>query len=408
VRILLLSQWYPPEPDIRIESLASGLFENGHQVTVITGFPNYPHGRIYPGYKQRLWQHEIKDGIHIIRFPLYPDHSRSAIRRALTYLSFTLSAFLLGPIFSGKADVLWVYHPPLTIGIPALWISLLRRIPFVYEIQDMWPETVIASGMLNSSLPLKMLSLLARFIYRRAAAITVISRGFKANLEGKGVPINKISVIPNWADEKIYRPVERNPSLGEKYQLVNRFNIIFAGTMGPAQGLTTVISAAEFLADVPDIQFIFIGDGIDLQSLKAISKEKHLNNVQFVDRQPSEQMPYLFAWGDVLLVQLRDDPLFHMTIPSKTLAYMACGRFIICAVPGDGAEIIQQAGAGLICRPNDPEGLADAVRQAYAMPATKREAMGMAGRQVFLDQFTREKLINKYEAVFQSVTKRVN
>ncbi len=404
MRILLLSQWYYPEPaDVRIDPLAASLVERGHQVKVITGFPNYPLGRIYDGYKQRLWHRENRGGIDLIRLPVYPDHSRSAIRRALTYLSFAFSASVIGIFFSGKTDVMLVYQPPLTAGIPGLWISFLRRIPFVYEIQDMWPETVAASGMMNASLPLKMLAGFARFVFRKAAAISVISPGFKANLQSKGVPGDKIHVIPNWANESVYHPVERDPALGAAHELDTHFNVMFAGIMGPSQRLQTVIEAAEHLRDVPKIQFVFIGDGVELPDLKAAVAEKGLTNVRFVDRQPAANMPGFFAWGDALLVQLRNDPLFHMTIPSKTLSYLACGRPIICAVPGDGADVIREAGAGLICPPDDPKQLAETVRQMYEMPATEREAMGRAGRTAFLERYTRQKLVSEYEAIFERV-----
>lgn len=380
------------------------LAQRGHKVTLLTGFPNYPLGRIYPGYRQRLWRREIKNGVQIIRLPLYPDHSRSAIRRTLTYISFALSACLLGPFLSGRIDVMWVYHPPLTIGIPALWISFLRRVPFIYEIQDMWPETVVASGMLRASLTIRLLSSFAHVVYRHAAAITVISEGFKANLEAKGVSPDKIVVIPNWADESIYSSEERDIVFGEQHELADHFNVMFAGTMGPAQGLHTVLEAAEILRDIPEIQFVLVGDGIDLPVLKTTAQDRKLTNVRFIDRQPPERMSRFLAWGDALLVQLRNDPLFHMTIPSKTLTYMACGRPIICAVPGDGAEIIREAGAGLICPPNNPQELAEAIRHMYSLPATTREAMGLAGYRSFRDRFTREKLVDHFETVFHRVT----
>lgn len=402
MRILLLSQWYYPEPaDVRIDPLAASLLERGHQVKVITGFPNYPLGRIYEGYKQRLWQRENRNGIDLIRLPVYPDHSRSAIRRALTYLSFAFTASVLGVFFSGKTDVMLVYQPPLTAGIPGLWISFWRRIPFVYEIQDMWPETVVASGMMNASLPIKLLSAFARFVFRHAAAITVISPGFRANLQSKGVPGEKVVVIPNWADESIYQPVERDLALGAAHQLDNHFNVIFAGIMGPSQRLLNVIEAAEYLRDLPAAQFVLIGDGVELPDIRAAIAEKQLTNVRIIDRQPPKNMPHFLAWGDALLVQLRNDPLFHMTIPSKTLAYLACGRPIICAVPGDGADVIREAGAGLICPPDDPKALAETVRKMYETPAEDREMMGKAGRAAFLERFTRQKLVSMYEAIFE-------
>ena len=188
MKTLLLSQLYHPEPEIKVHLLGKGLVARGHHVTAITGFPNYPLGRIYPGYRQHWWHWENKDGVYVLRLPLYPDHSRSSIKRSLNYLSFAVSASLLGPILCGDADVMWVYHPPLTVGIPAWWIGLLRRMPFIFEIQDMWPDTLPVSGMVSNELVLSWLGRLANFIYRRSAAVTVISPGFKRNLVNKGVP----------------------------------------------------------------------------------------------------------------------------------------------------------------------------------------------------------------------------
>jgi glycosyltransferase involved in cell wall biosynthesis len=385
--------------------MACELVKRGHQVLSITGFPNYPSGKIYPGYRQRLWWQEEIDGVPVLRLPLYPDRSRSGVRRALNFLSFAASTSLLGPILSGPADVMWVYHPPLTIGIPAWWIGLLRRVPFVYEIQDMWPETLMATGMMRSRIALAMLDRLARFIYDRAAAITVISPGFKRNLIAKGVPADKIHVIPNWADEDLYRPVPLDQALADKYGFTGRFNVVFAGNMGFAQGLDTVIEAAHQLSDLPEVQFVFIGDGVDEARLQRMVVEQQVGNVRFLGRHPAEQMPHFFALADALLVHLKRDPLFEITIPSKTLAYMACGRPILMAVAGDAADVVRDAGAGLTCTPQDPKALADAVRTLHTMPVAERERMGQAGREAFLNYYTRRVLMDRYEALFTEVAK---
>jgi len=187
MRILFLSQLYPPEPATPRHSLARSLVERGHSVTAVTGFPNYPLGRIYPGYRQRMWAWDEIGGARVLRLPLFPDHSRSAARRALCYLSFALSACLLGPILCGPADVMWVWHPPLTTAIPARWISLLRRVRFVYEIQDMWPETLAATGMVRSRLILSLVAWLGKLAYSSAAAIVVSSPGLKCIPGIKGV-----------------------------------------------------------------------------------------------------------------------------------------------------------------------------------------------------------------------------
>jgi len=404
MRILILSFFYQPEPnDVKAHLLGKELVERGHEVTAITTFPNYPHGEIYPGYKQKWRQWEEKDGVKLLRIPLYPDHSRSSIKRALSYLSFMTTASILGPLLSGRADVMWVYHPPLTTGVAGWWLSMLRRIPFVYEIQDMWPETLTATGMIDNKRALSFLAGVARFIYRRAEAITVISPGFKYNLIEKGVPDEKITVVPNWADETIYKPVPRDPEFGQQHGLESRFNIVFGGNIGPAQALHTVIDAAEILRDMEEIQFVFVGDGLDLERLQGLVVEYNLNNVRFIGRQPAENMPQFYSWAEGLLVHLSDDPLFAITIPSKTLAYLASQRPIICAVPGDGADVIRAAGAGLICPPEDASALAGAIKQLYAMSQTERDALGDAGRQYFMQHFTCKILVDRYEALFEQI-----
>jgi len=406
MRVIVLSQFYPPEPASIPHAMACDLIKRGHQALSITGFPNYPSGKIYPGYRQRLWQREELDGVPVLRLPLYPDHSRSGVRRALNFLSFAASTSLLGPILCGSADVMWVYHPPLTVGIPAWWIGLLRRVPFIYGIHDMWPETLMATGMMRSRIGLAALGHLAQFIYNRAAAITVISPGFKRNLIAKGVPADKIHVIPNWADEDLYRPVPPDPALAAKHGLAGRFNVVFAGNMGFAQALDTVIEAAQQLSDLPEVQFVLIGDGVDESRLRQMVAEQQVSNVRFLGRQPEERMPHFFALADVALVHLKRDPLFEITIPAKTQAYMACGRPILMAVAGDAADVVRDAGAGLTCEPEDPEALAHAVRQFYVMTAADREALGQAAREAFEAGYTRRALIARYEELLREVASK--
>lgn len=406
MQVLTLSQWYIPEPDVKIHLLGKDLVERGHQVTAITGFPNYPQGRIYPGYHQRAWQWEEMDGVRVLRLPLYPDHSRSAVRRSLNYLSFATSASLLGPALCGPADVMWVYHPPLTVGIPAWWIGLLRQVPFVYEIQDIWPETVAATGMMTNSAALHWLGKLGQFVYRQAAAIIVISPGFRQNLIAKGVPPEKIHVIPNWADEGIYHPVPPDRALADQYGLTGRFNVIYGGNLGIAQAMQNILAAAALLRDLPAIQFVLIGDGVDEVALRQQATEQRLNNVCFIGRHPAERMPYFFALADALLVHLKRDPLFEITIPGKITAYLACGRPIVSSVLGDAADVVQDAGAGLVCPPEDPAALAQAVRDLYEMPAEQREGMSQAGRRAFLANYTRQALMDRYEALLTEVAER--
>ncbi|MGH8104006.1 MAG: glycosyltransferase family 4 protein [bacterium] len=406
MKIAILTQYYPPEPIPRPHELARGLAERGHEVVVITGFPNYPAGKLYPDTRLRLWKWESLDGIRILRLPLYPDHSRSVVRRVLSYGSFAVAAALLGSVMSGPVEVMFAEHPPLTIGLAAWVLGRIRRAPFLYKINDLWPESVEATGMVRSRQVLDLMGRLERFVYRRAAAIAVISPGFKANLVGKGVPPDKVHVIPHWADEFLYRPVPRDPDLARNVGMAGRFNVVFAGQLGLAQGLGVILDAAEGLSDLADVQFVLIGDGTDAERLRLAAAQRGLKNVHFLGRQPAERMPYFFALADMLLVHLKRDPLFEITIPGKISAYLACGRPILCAVAGDAADAVQHVGAGLVCPPEDPAALSQAVRDLYVMPGEKREAMGRAGRRAFLANYTRALSVTRYEALLTGVAQQ--
>ncbi len=405
MHVLILTQNYIPEPDPKMHILAKGLVNRGHKLTVLTSFPNYPQGKIYAGYRQRFFQREEIDGVKIIRLPLYPDRSRSVIKRSLNYLSFPMSATVLGHFFCGEVDVMMVYHPPITLGIPAWVISLLRRIPFVFEIQDMWPETLPATGMVSNPLILKALARLAMFTYTKASAITVISPGFKRNLEDKGVPGEQIHVIYNWAYEEEFSLPKPDTQLAEKMGLNGRFNILYAGNMGPAQGLHNVIKAASLLTDIKELQFVLMGSGIERDKLKKMARERKLKNIKFLPRQPMEMMPSVYALVDAVMVHLIDDPLFEITVPGKTQSCLLSGKPVIVSVNGDAADLVVKAGAGLAVRAMDPVDLAHAVRKLYAMSPQERKAMGSAGRRYYFQNLAPEVQIKKYEQLFYEIIK---
>jgi colanic acid biosynthesis glycosyl transferase WcaI len=405
MRILILTQWYLPEPVHLISELAESWQAMGHEVTVLTGFPNYPAGKVCPGYRLRWHQREKINGIPVIRVPLYPEHSKSAVRRVLNYVSFALSAALLGPWLAPRVDVIHVYHPPGTVGWPAWVLSRLKRVPFTYNIQDMWPETLAATRMLNNRLALRMVGWYAKWVYRRAAAIHVISPGFRENLLSKGVPDEKIHVISNWVDTGLYRPVPPDPQLAQKHGLAGRFNVMYAGNMGQAQALDVVFDTAALLGDLPDVQFVLVGGGADLKRLRAVHQERKLDNVKFLGSFAIEEMSGLYALTDILLVHLRDDPLFRITIPHKIFAYMASGRPVLAAMAGDAANVIRWAKAGLICTPSSPQALADAVRQFHAMPLAQRQEMADNGRRAMLESYGRDTLVGKLASMLESAVK---
>ncbi|MGA2531671.1 MAG: glycosyltransferase family 4 protein [Candidatus Aminicenantales bacterium] len=405
MKILLLTQWYPPEPGVFLQELAQTLLAKGHDVTVLTGFPNYPSGNLYPGYRLRLYQREMLAGVPVIRVPLYLDHSLSSFKRVLNYASFALSSSILGFWLAPRPNVIFVYHPPLTMGLPAWILSRLWRIQFVYQVQDMWPETLIATGMIKSRHLLSMTGRFARWVYAKAYSILAISPGFRKNLIEKGVSAEKVRVISNWLENDVSERTGPDTKLARRLGLAGRFNIMFAGNIGEAQGLETVLEAAELLESLPEIQFVFIGDGIALPRLEKMAATKLISNVRFLGRFPHNAMPGLFALADVLLVHLKDDPLFRITIPHKILSYMGSGKPILAALAGDGADLVTAAGAGVSCPPGKPEDLAVAVRDFLKMSADERKAMGERGLQTVQTRFSREALIAKIEKVLTQASR---
>jgi colanic acid biosynthesis glycosyl transferase WcaI len=403
MKILLLTQWYPPEPQKFRSDLAETLQTLGHEVTVLTGFPNYPSGNLYPGYRLRFWQRETIRGIPVIRVPLFPDHSTSSWKRSLNYLSFSMAAALLGPWLIPKPDIVYVFAPPLTLACPGWLLRKIFCVPLACEIQDMWPETLAATGMLQNRRILGLMDRLGKWFYRRGGAIRVISPGFRDNLLGKGVPAEKIHYIPNWVDTEFYYPHEYDRELAEQTQLAGRFNVMYAGTIGRAQGLEVALDAANRLRDLPDVQFVLVGDGTDLTSLQQAARERGLTNVKFLGRHPESTMARLFALADVLLLHLRDEPLFRITIPHKTYTYMAVGKPILDAVEGDTAATVEAARAGLTCPSANAEALAATVRKFHALSASERNAMGQDGRRTACEVFHRDILVRQIAEMLEKV-----
>ena len=403
MRILILSQFYDPEPITFPHELAVGLKERGHEVSAITAIPNYPRDDFYPGYRVRPWLKEVRDGIAVLRLPLVPDHSRSSKRRILNYASFMATSSIIAPWASGKFDVMYVWHPPLTLGVTAWIIRLTRHIPFVYGVHDLWPEAVAVTGIANNQMLFKTLRKLENFVYKRASAITVISPGYKRNLIGKGVHPDKVHVLTDWADDAIYRPVPADHALAEESNMAGRFNVLFGGNMGPAQALETVIYAAKRLSHQKKIQFVFAGDGMDKPRLEALAHSQGLTNINFLGRQPAEKMPQLYALADVLLAHFKKNPLFEISVPSKLFAYFACQRPVLMASDGDAAQIVNQAGAGISCEAENPDALAETVLKLYNMSPDQRGQMGVRGRQAFLDQYSKDILVRKHEEILTEV-----
>jgi glycosyltransferase involved in cell wall biosynthesis len=404
MRILFITQWFQPEQMFKGLPFARELLKLGHEVEVLTGFPNYPEGKIYKGYKIRFLQRETIDGVSVIRVPLYPSHDRSGLRRFLNYVSFALSATIIGPWVVKKADVAYVYHPPATIGFPAAMIKLLRGIPFVYDVQDLWPDTLTATGMFTNKLGLWLVDRWCRFVYWAANKIIVLSPGFKNALIERGVPGDKIKVIYNWVDDAMVKPALKNPVLAAKLGLDGKFNIVFAGNMGKAQALEAVIAAANILKEeYPNLQFVFVGTGVEVENLKTKTHNAGLENIVFIPQQPLSEMGAILVLADVLLVHLKDAPLFRITIPSKIQAYMAVGRPILVGVRGDAAALVVNAKAGFSCLPENAESIADGVRKFLRISRQELDAMGENGRVFYQQELALAVGTKQFAGVLESV-----
>jgi colanic acid biosynthesis glycosyl transferase WcaI len=406
LRILFLSQWFEPEFPFKGLDFAKELAGRGHHVEVLTGFPNYPDGRVYPGYRVRWRQRETMDGIPITRVALYPSHDRSGIRRAANYLSFAASALTVGAASVARADVVYVYHPPATIAMPAAALKILRGMPFVLDVQDLWPDTLTATGMVNSSAVLRAVGRFCALAYRSAARIVVPSPGFRRALSDRGVPADKVSVIYNWCRRLAIAGPQPDAPILKEAGVDGRFNVVFAGAMGPAQALDSVLDAAAIVhAQAPRVHFIFAGGGVARDALERRAGGMGLGNVTFLSHRPPAEIAPLLAAADVLLVHLRDDPLFSITIPSKTQDAMASGRPILMAVRGDGADLVRAAGAGICVGPEDPAALAAAVCDLSLLPRTALDGMGARGRAYYQDHLSMSAGADRFEALFRDVAR---
>ncbi|WP_392352685.1 glycosyltransferase family 4 protein [Pseudoalteromonas rhizosphaerae] len=401
MKILLLTQWFDPEPTFKGLLFAQALREEGHEVEVLTGFPNYPGGKVYEGYKISAYQKDIVDGITIHRAPLYPSHDGSAVKRILNYTSFAISTFFIGLIKTRNIDVIYSYHPPLTTSLSALLLGFFKRVPFVVDIQDLWPETLSATGMLRNQRALSIVGKVCDFVYKRAAKIIVLSPGFKSRIESRGISKDKIEIIYNWCNESALNNFEsseiRLPSNGN-------LNIVFAGNLGLAQGLPAIVDTAEILQkNSIEVNIVLLGDGVAKEDAIRDADEKLLKNIFFLPRVSMQQVGGILAQADMLLVHLTNNELFNITIPSRTQASLAMGKPIVMGVSGDAADLINRSNAGVTCEPNNSISLADAIIKLAELTECQRIEMGENGRNYYYEELSLEIGVKKFTRIFKDV-----
>ncbi len=408
MRILFLTHYFQPEPNFFFcLPFAKELVRRGHTVEVLTGFPNYPSGKVYDGYRVKMLQRETLEGIPINRVPLYPSHDKSSVKRIMCYTSFALSASTIGVAVVKPADVVYVSQGPITVGLPACILKVLKGIPFVLHIQDLWPDSLFSTGMFNSRLGIRMVHSWCNFIYKRAAKIITTTPGMKQKVcERSGVAEDKVEIVYNWCDDSQVCRAEPDEELAGSLGMAGRFNIVFAGNMGRAQAMGSVLDAAKIVElEQPAIQFVFIGGGVDVDSLKQKVSDLRIRNVLFLPRRPISEIGAILRLADVLFVHLKKDPLFEITIPSKTQAYMAAGRPVLIGVPGDATDLILKAKAGLPCNPEDPKSIAEAVLKFYSLPRAQLDAMGQNGKHFYDQELAFRIAVTRFETLFGSVIK---
>jgi glycosyltransferase involved in cell wall biosynthesis len=383
MRIAILTQYFPPEPAMKMSLLVRHLVAEGHSVQVLTALPNLPHGKLYEGYHYRLLTREELFGADVLRTFVWPYRGRNIYKRIIHFATFAASSAIGG--FALKPfDVLYVYHPPLTIAIPAMLIAFWTRMPFIYDVQDIWPEAGLVAGAVRHGILYGAMSKLANFVYRRAARITVIAPEFKTAISEMGIDAEKIDIVPNCTDEHCFMPRPGN-GIRARYGIPeSEFVVMYAGNFGSTHGVEAVIEAAGILRTNLSIHFVFCGTGPEYNRAVAHCAEAGLKNAQFLGyiADPAE-LPYLYAAADLMIVATRRAPSGAVSLPSRIAAYMACERPILVAGTGAPARLVEEARCGLTCEPDNPSAIADAIERAQCA-GNQLAAMGARGREFYI------------------------
>ncbi|MEB3330043.1 MAG: glycosyltransferase family 4 protein [Candidatus Sericytochromatia bacterium] len=395
-----MCQYFAPEvsaPSARGLEMARVWRDAGHAVKVVTAFPNHPRGVVPEGYRGRRWMLEAMEGLTVYRSWVYVTPNEGFVKRILNHLSFTASAVFQTMPRIGPLDVLVVSSPSFFPVVAAWVISRVKRVPFVFEVRDLWPGIFVMLGVLKRGPILRVLEALEMFLYRRAAHIVTVTHAFKRILVDRGVPESKVTVITNGVDLELFAPAPVNEALREEWGVTGKFVALYLGTHGISQALETHLAAAEVLRDDPDFAFVFIGDGARKRDLVAMAEAKGLTNVRFLDPVPKDQVPACYAAADVCFVPLRDIPLFDSFIPSKIFEILGCARPIIGSVEGEPAEILVASGAARVVKPEDVDALVAALGAMLDDPHLA--ARGARGRHFVETHYDRTALARRYEAL---------
>ncbi len=413
MKILYVSQYFPPEmgaPAARASELTRHWAEDGHDVTVLTGFPNHPTGRVPSEYCDEFRQlvtREQVDGVNVVRTWLWPLPNRRSYERMLNYSSFCLSSAATG-LFLSRPDVVIASSPQLLVGLSGWWLAFCKRVPFVFEVRDLWPESLAAVGAGGeTSLMHRGLAKIAGFLYRKANRVVVVSPAFKDHLiRHWQTPADKISVIENGVETGLFSPQNANPELRRELGAEGKFVVSYIGTIGMAHGLESVIEAAVRMQhSSPKVLFLLLGEGAEKDRILAMAKSRSLTNLRFAGQQSREKIPAYIAASDACLVLLKKADLFKTVIPTKMLEFMSCARPVILGVEGQARKIIEESQAGICVEPQNADELVQAIIRLAADPML-RESLGRNGRRYIQQRFSRHHTATAYLDVLESLLER--
>ncbi len=374
---------------------------DGHQVTVVTCAPNHPQGRVYQGYRNRIYQQETKDGINIVRVWTFVTANEGFFKRTLNYISYMCSACIVS-LFLPKADIVLSTSPQFFNGLAGYFVSKLRKIPWVLEIRDLWPESIVAVGAIKSPTIITLLEWIERFAYQKADRIVPVTDSFKTYMLGKGIDAGKVDVVKNGVDLAQYAPLDGASALAEELGVKGKFVVSYFGTHGMAHHLETIFHAAHRLSGSQNIVFLMVGDGAERQVLVRMRAEMALDNVMMLDQQPKSRMREFWALSDVSLVLLKKSDLFKTVIPSKIFESLAMAKPIILGVEGESADLLRAAKAGICIEPEQADELAARVFELFQNPE-RCQQLGRNGRRYVMEHFDRIVLARKLASVLEAV-----
>ena len=404
MKILFLSHYFPPEvnaPATRTFEHCKRWVELGHEVTVVSCVPHHPHGRAFPGYENRWWQVEERDGIRAIKLKTYITANEGFFRRTLNYVIYMVMCILAAP-FLKSADVVISTSPQFFNGLAGYFVSRIKRCPWLLEIRDLWPESILAVGAIENRRVIAALEAVERFVYRKADHVVAVTEAFCPHIEQRGAARENISLIRNGVNLDFFQHAEADHDLAQEWGLAGKFVAAYVGTHGMAHGLDTIIEAATLLEDEPEIVFLMVGEGAERERLLARVEELGLSNIVMQPQQPKERMPAIWSLTDVSLVLLRKLDLFKTVIPSKIFESMAMSRPIVLGVEGEVAGIIEQSQTGICIEPESASALADAVLSLHRDKALYQR-LAANGRPCVSRDFDRTALADRYEKILSGM-----